>query len=803
MENAICLDKGWVIRDETGAIDLPADFPADLHDVLHRAGVIADPYLGRNEYDCRWVGERDWVASRGVELDGDACELVLSGLDTVVEVRVNGRRVLRADNAFRTWRVDLAGIARPGENRIELHLRSPVREAARLQARQPFFVPWSTNCCQIPNINMLRKQQSDFGWDWGIALAPLGVAGGISIEPKRDLRICDLLVTQHHQAGIAEVTVEVLFDTSLTGVAGFRVSLCGQAVECPTDLASGRARACLRIENPDLWWPAGQGAQALHDLVVDLGETRLTRRIGLRDIRLVTEKDATGSSFGFRVNGRDLFAKGANWVPADALFGRIGRDAVRDLLQSALDANMNMIRVWGGGRYEPDWFYDMCDEMGLMVWQDFMFACNLYPCDDEFLANVREEVRENAARLHHHACLALWCGDNELIGALDEFEVSRRDRDRYLVAYDRLNRTIETALKELLPDANWWPSSPSLGPLDFGDAWHSCDSGDMHSWEVWHEGKDFDHYYSLRPRFCSEFGFQSYPSPAVIRRFAAPGDMNIASPVMESHQKNAGGNARIAETMFRYFRFPVDFENFAYVSQVQQGLAIKTAVGYWRSLKPHCMGTLYWQLNDTWPACSWSSIDHGGDWKLLHYMARDFFAPVAVSVVPETGGWRLMAVSDRPDPVALRVEVSALDPAGGMRGLGGAEARLDHRAAIPAMRLDAGDLRDGELLHLAWHGDDGTRMHDIFAPQPWKGLDLQPARLRQAVERDGDAWRITLSGDGLGLFVALEADRPGRFARNGFHLLPGREETVLFRPSQPGGEAPRIVLRDLQSATCV
>ncbi len=802
MKSAIRLDKGWRIRDETGDIELPIDFPTDLHTALHRAGVIPEPYRGRNEYDCRWVGERDWVASRSVELDGTACDLVLSGLDTIVEVRVNGRRVLRADNAFRTWRVDLTEVARRGENRIELHLRSPVHEAARRQRRQPFFVPWSTNCCQIPDINMLRKQQSDFGWDWGIALAPLGVAGRIAIEPRRGLRIDDLIVTQRHADGAAEVTVEARFQAAGRGEVAFGVTLCGRRVGGRVDRGSGRARATLRIPDPDLWWPAGQGAQALHDLEVELGDAHLTRRIGLRDLRLVTESDATGLGFRFRVNGRDLFAKGANWVPADALFGRIRREAVRDLLQSAVQANMNMIRVWGGGRYEPDWFYDLCDELGLMVWQDFMFACNLYPCDDAFLDNVREEVRENVARLHHHASLALWCGDNEMIGALDEFEVSRQDRDRYLVAYDRLNRTIETALKDLLPDANWWPSSPSLGPLDFGDAWHRCDSGDMHSWEVWHEGRDFDHYFSLRPRFCSEFGFQSYPSPAVIRRFAAPEDMNIASPVMESHQKNAGGNARIAETMFRYFRFPVDFENFAYVSQIQQGLAIKTAVGYWRSLKPHCMGTLYWQLNDTWPACSWSSIDHGGDWKLLHYMARDFFAPVVVSAVPEAGGYRLMAVSDRPDPVALDLVVSALDPAGGLLRLGRAGARLDNRAALEAMRLDAGALPAGAMLHLDWSGDDGTAMQDVLAPGPWKALDLRPAGLEHRVARDGDDWRVTVRAAGLGLFVTLEADRPGRFARNGFHLLPGREETVVFRASQPGGAPPRIVLRDLYSATC-
>ncbi|OWK23788.1 hypothetical protein AJ87_30055 [Rhizobium yanglingense] len=262
---------------------------------------------------------------------------------------------------------------------------------------------------------------------------------------------------------------------------------------------------------------------------------------------------------------------------------------------------MNMIRVWGGGFYEHDWFYDLCDRLGLMVWQDFMFACNLYPSTEDFLDDVALEVDYQVKRLASHPSIALWCGDNELVGALTWFDESKRDRDRYLVSYDRLNRTIEQAMKKAAPGAIWWPSSPASGYLDFGDAWHADGSGDMHYWSVWHENKSFDNYRSVRPRFCSEFGFQSYTSLPVIKTYADKRDLNIASPVMELHQKNAGGNERIAGTMFRYFRFPKDFPNFVYLSQIQQGLAIKTAVEYWRSLKPHCMGTIYWQLNDTWP----------------------------------------------------------------------------------------------------------------------------------------------------------------------------------------------------------
>jgi beta-mannosidase len=780
----------WTLSD--GSHEVPFALPGDAITALHRAGVIPDPYFGRNEYDCRWVAERDWVATRVFMHDGGPADLVIAELDCVAEVRLNGVAVLTAANAFRTWRVDVAGHLRAGDNRIEVRFRASPRAAAEAQAGQPFPVPWHRDNCAIPNANMLRKQQCDFGWDWNIALAPFGIYGRIALDPQGP-RIGNVIVEQRHQHGLAEVMLTVHAPGDAVTAA-----LCG--VTATARVVGGVARLTLAIPNPDLWWPAGLGAQRLHVLTLTAGQARATRRIGLRDLRLLSEADAAGRSFAFTCNGHAVFARGANWIPADALAGRISLDAVRGLLQSAVDANMNMVRVWGGGRYEPDWFYDACDEMGLMVWQDFMFACHLYPSTPDFLREVDAEVRDVVARLHHHACIALWCGDNELIGALTWFDESRKDRDRYLVSYDRLNRTIEAALKDTAPEANWWPSSPSPGPLSFGDAWHDDSSGDMHFWSVWHEGRDFDHYRDVRPRFCSEFGFQSYPSMQVIKTFAGPADWNIASPVMESHQKNAGGNARIAETMFRYFRFPVDFPNFVYLSQVQQGLAIKTAVTAWRALKPHCMGTLYWQLNDSWPVCSWSSLDHGGNWKLLHHMARQFFAPVIVSVVPTPQGFDLVAVNDTRDVVDLTVTALATGMDGQVRRLAGAVVAVGWDAAVTVMRIPAADLAADEMLALTW--TDGT-MHrggDVFAPLPYKSYALHPARIGIEVAAVGAAWQITLSAQSLALFVAVEADQPGRFSLNAFTLFPGHDATVVFTP-KAGGARPTFTVRDLWSAT--
>lgn len=735
------LSDAWTFRDDTGAYDVPVTLPFDSVSALHAAGKIPEPYWGRNEHELRWIAERDWVAKRSFTLDDTQVELVVEGLDGIVDVAVNGTVVLEADNAFRSWRIDLSEVAQEGENEIELRFASVVRVAAERQAAQRWHIPGLSDrddgTVPIKNGNMIRKPQCDFGWDWNIALAPFGVTGGVSIEAKKKARLDHVMVEQQHH-DIESDSVTVIVTAHVAGDAeGDTVEMMFGGRTREVQVAGRVAEAKFFIEAPEFWWPAGQGYQPLYDLEVRLAEDVIEKRIGLRNIELVTQEDDHGLGFKFRVNGRDVFAKGANWIPADALSGRIDREKVRDQLQSAVDANMNMIRIWGGGRYEPTWFYDMCDEMGLMVWQDFMFACNLYPADDAFLANVAEEARENVRRLHHHASIALWCGDNELVGALTWNKVSIENRDRYIIMYDRLNRTLETTLKEVDPTANWWFSSPSSGPLNFGDAWHDDSSGDMHFWSVWHENREFEHYRDIRPRFCSEFGFQSYPSNNVIETFAGEDDRNMAAPVFESHQKNVGGNARIAGTMFRYFRFPVDFENFVYLSQVQQGLAIKTAVSWWRSLKPHCMGTLIWQLNDTWPVCSWASLDYGGGWKLLHHMAQKFYANVLVTVAPENGRDVFKVINDGGENVDVAVQVAAVNMAGEMRPLADATISAWPSKALELLDLDPALLGEDEIYALTWQvtDEDGEETYggDIYAPRPWKSYDLRAPQISHSV----------------------------------------------------------------------
>ncbi|MFT3972388.1 MAG: glycoside hydrolase family 2 protein [Amaricoccus sp.] len=787
------LSGQWSLRDGGGQHETTIHLPGDVHSALLAAGIIPDPYVGRNETAVRWVADRDWHLTRTFEHGGGPATLVIDTLDTVAEVWANGELVLTSRSAFEPIAQEIGAALVTGTNTIEIVLRSAPRAANALAAAQPYPVPYSASNCPIPNGNMLRKPQCDFGWDWGIALSPLGAYGRIGLVGAEG-EIAVLGIEQVHDQGVAtvEVTAEL---RGAAGPARWRVTLCGESVDGDTE--DGLIVARLTVRDPVLWWPNGLGEPAVHGLVIEAGDAARTVPLALRDVRLVSEPDAVGRSFAFHVNGRPVFARGANWIPADALPGRITAAKTRALLQSAADAHMNMIRVWGGGRYEPESFYEACDALGLLVWQDLMFACHLYPATPDFLGQVEDEVMGQAGRLGHH--VALWCGDNELLGALTWFEESRRNRDRYLVAYDRLNRTIEASLKAVLPRANWWPSSPSPGPMSFGDTWHDDTSGDMHFWSVWHEGRDFEHYRDVRPRFCSEFGFQSYTSLPVIRTFAGEADLNIASPVMESHQKNAGGNARIAETMFRYFRFPKDFASFVWLSQIQQGVAIKTAVDSWRSLKPHCMGALYWQLNDTWPVQSWSSLDYGGGWKMLHYMAQRFFAPVTVAAIPEGETVRLMAVNDTAAPVEVTVEAFGVTLGGAARPIATAGARVGTDAAACIGELPPDALEPGEILAFRWRGSDGSAGGDVAPPVRWKELDLPDPKVTLVVTPEDGRLRARLSAEAVAFFVTVEASKPGRFSTNAVTLFPGHDAEIVFTPD--GGDTAGVLLSTRDLAT--
>lgn len=807
--DSIDLSGLWTLTSDDGLHEVPMPLPGDALSALLDAGVIPDPYADENELAVRWVAEADWTARRSFEipadLSGRPVALVLDGVDTVVDVSVNGRPALSADTMFRPHRADVTALLRPGENEIAIAFRSNVRAAADRAARQPFEIPYIVQNQPIPHTNLLRKVQCHAGWDWNLAVMPFGLYGEAKLVAADAAEIVYVQHRQQHGAPgeAVRVVVSAVVDAPAAFDGTIAVDLEGRVAARHLSFHAGRqtVELTVAVDSPELWWPAGLGPQRLYDLTVSVAGTEKRQRIGLRRLAIDTRRDAIGVPLTVVVNDHPVFCRGANWIPTDALPSRITPEATRPLLEAAVAANMNMIRVWGGGQYEPDWFYDLCDELGLLVWQDMMFSCSLYPADEAFLAEIDREIEHQVRRIASHPCVALWCGDNEVIGALTWFEVSRNNRDRYLVAYDRLNRTIETAVRRADPDRLFWPSSPSKGPLDFGDGWKAEGSGDLHMWEVWHGAKDFEHYRSVRPRFASEFGFQSFPSLATLSAYIAEDALDISSPAMDLHQKNAGGNARIVETIARYFRFPKDYAGLIYLSQYQQGLAMKTAVDFWRSLKPECMGTLYWQLNDTYPVASWSSLEYGGRWKLLHHMARRFFAPVNVVAIPDDDGTtvRLVGVNDRRETVAIGGEAFWLAMDGTRTPAGRFAADLPVDRAVPLLEVPAPGTGE-EVLVFRWTDGRETSTDHLVVGRP-KRLPLQDARLTVTTAATADGrFAFTVAATRPAFGVTLETKVAGTFSDNAFMVLPGEPVTIDF--DARGGEDPRpsLTVSDLWSS---
>ena len=778
-------------RDITTSISLPGD----VHYALLEAGLIPDPYFGENEKEVMWVNETAWVMERSflatpADIDG-YLTLTLAEVDCIATIFLNGAEVARTDNSFVRNDIDVTGKVHAGENRLRIEFAIALDVAKARADAHPFPIPFTynyqTNGLKGIHMNFIRKAACHAGWDWGICTMPIGIYGTMSLRKARLARQDSVQVDQVHGENAVELSIKTRLFAFAQGEVELEHRIDGQVITDKVVVEKGENVFIhkVTIRNPKIWWPAGQGAQPLYELVTDLEGEVTTRKIGLRDLAWVIEKDEIDHSFKCRVNGRDITMMGANWIPADAIPSRVTPAVIRDLLESARAANMNMLRIWGGGQYEPDWFYDLCDELGILIWHDFMFSCMSYPSNREFLDSVALEITQQVRRLSHHASIALWCGDNEVIGSLNWYPETKADPGRYLANYDRLNSLLHRIVDDEDPARRFWPSSPSLGYLDFSDGWHSDTRGDLHYWDVWHSAKSFDAYRSINPRFASEFGFQSFTSMNVIETFAQPEDRNPSSPVMENHQRNNGGNARIIETMTRYFRFPRDFDQMVFLSQIQQGLAIKTAIEYWRSTKPRCMGTLYWQINDIWPVASWSSLDYGGQWKLMHYMARRFYNLVNVVAVPngDSSEIALKAINDTGRPVSIGLEVRAVKVTGESRVIFSGNSAIGADAAIAVTTLPMAGLAADEFLFFAWT-DAGGRVlgeNDYF-PKPYKAYDLVPANVAARwSDRDGQAV-LTLEADRPAFFATASVDRPGYFSDNALTLLPGRPVELVFHP---------------------
>ncbi|MDR0599410.1 MAG: glycoside hydrolase family 2 protein [Treponema sp.] len=658
----LTLDGAWKLETLPGGPVFDAEVPGSVLDTWIKAGAVPDPYYGENEKKITPLFEKDFEYRRTFTaapelLAEDKVELVCLGIDTLGEIFINGALIGRVNNMHREWRFNVKKALTPGENAIRVTLFSPAAFTARAYREGPVrYVGAGT----MAGSGYLRKAHSQFGWDWGPMLPDAGIWRSLWLEGWSTARLADVYITQEHpparggpvtvraraRAELAELRRFWAEDRSLT--ARLRITPPGAdaprgdaVLETETAIADIRedAELSLVIENPSLWWPNGLGSgygQPLYDVELRLEQGRAVldtwkRRAGLRTMTISAEKDQWGREFTLTVNGVKLFSMGADYIPEDSVFPRINPRRTRRLLEDCARANFNSVRVWGGGYYPDDYFYDACDELGLVVWQDLMFACNVYELTAGFAANVREEVRQNMIRLRHHACLGLWCGNNEMEVAWREWEGVKNHSAALRADYIRLfEGLIPEVWRETDPRTFYWPASPSSG--GGFDAPNDPDRGDVHYWEVWHGLKPFSAYREYLFRYCSEFGFESLPDLETIRCFAGTEDLNLFSPALEAHQRCPGGNGKILYYLSETYRYPKDFASLVYISQILQMESIQSGVDHWRRNRGRCMGAVYWQLNDCWPAASWAGIDYYGRWKALHYGARRFFAPIRATV---------------------------------------------------------------------------------------------------------------------------------------------------------------------------
>ena len=798
------IHTGWQFR-EVGKTDwYTATVPGCVHtDLLHNK-LIDDPFYRDNEKKQQWIEKKDWEYTARFEvpskiLERERVELVFEGLDTYAKVYLNEQLLLNADNMFRTWRVDSKQFLEAGANTLRIVFRSPVNEVLPLMAKLNYQLP-SPNDQGEKTSPFTRKAPYHYGWDWGPRFVTSGIWRPVSLQAWDHARVNDLnIVVKTISPEVAVLTATVEIDATTGGAATILLeNLTNKVVagkkQIQLEKGTNQVSFDFTVTRPALWWPNGLGAQPLYSFRArSLVNGRVTdervARTGLRTMELRQQRDEAGQTFMFVVNGVPVFAKGGNWIPADSFPSRITREKYRYFIKSVRDSNMNMLRVWGGGIYEADDFYELCDEMGIMVWQDFMFACSMYPGDQQFLDSVRAEAIDNVKRLRNHPSVVLWAGNNEVEAAWMNWGW-RQNLPASL--WDDYKKIFHGVLQEVCatfdPSRPYWPSSPRGGLDDDPD---SMRSGDVHFWRVWHFAEPFTDYEKLTPRFMSEYGFQSFPNIETVKSYTIPSDRDIESPIMLAHQRHPRGNQLVREYMLRDYPQPKDFESFLYVSQVLQAEGIRIGAEHLRRIMPHNMGSLYWQINDCWPVASWSSIDYFGRWKALQYYARRFYNDLLVSPTAQKEYFKLYVVSDRTRAVPAQIRVTLMN-------FDGTTLKSFTRDVIvaPLASRSYFDLRVPDLLD-GTHGKNAVvycellvngkvvSSHDYFLA-PFKDLTFSKPTITPEVVRIRGGFRLKLTTDKFAKAVYLSVtEHDGMFSDNFFNLAPGREITVDYGSRSP------------------
>ncbi|GLW48290.1 beta-mannosidase [Streptomyces sp. NBRC 14336] len=765
MLQATPLGDGWILRHE--GKPLPAAVPGCVHTDLLAAGVVPDPFLGRNETEVAWVGRRDWTYERDLDAASGAeqTDLVFDGLDTVAEVLLDGRLLGRTRNMHRSYRFDVTGLA----GRLSVRFRSAYAEAEAVRDRLG-----ERPAAYAEPFAYLRKMACSFGWDWGPTLVTAGIWRPVRLEHWSTARISRVRPLVTVEPGLGRV--ELAVDVERTRVeAPLTVEASAGGVRARAEVDGARGTVHLDVPSPRLWWPRGYGEQALYDVELTLlhGDEPLDvwrRRVGFRSVDLDRSPDAHGTGFTFVVNGERLFARGVNWIPDDVFPSRVTRDRYRERLGQAAEAGVDLVRVWGGGIYESEDFYDACDELGLMVWQDFPFACAAYPEEQPLRGEVEAEARENVVRLMPHPSLVLWNGNNEnLWGFWDWGWEERLAGESWGEGY--YLGVLPRVVAELDPTRPYTAGSPWSGSWERhpNDPAH----GTHHSWEVWNR-EDYTRYRADVPRFTAEFGWQAPPAWATLRR-ALPGEVLAPdSPGMLHHQKAADGNGKLRRGLERHFAFPEgDFDRWHYLTQVNQARAVATGVEHWRSHWPVCAGTVLWQLNDCWPVTSWAAIDGDGRPKPLYFELRRLYADRLLTLRPEEGGLVLAAVNQGAGVWSVEVRLRRMSVDGAVLGEASVPVVAGRRAvglvAVPRELVPAGAK---EFLVA-----DADGLRALRFPAPDREIPYPRPEFEVAVVPGG----VRVTARTLVRDLLLQADRldpDARADRGLVTLLPGEEVTI-------------------------
>jgi len=826
----ISLSTNWEMRETTTSEWQKAVVPGCVHTDLLRNKQIPDPFYRTNEKDLQWIDKKDWEYKTVIDisteqLNTENLELVFKGLDTYADVFLNNKQILIADNMFREWIVDVKPFLKTGKNDLRVYFHSPIKIGLQLNKENGFKLQASNDQAENGGLkkdellsSYMRKAPYHFGWDWGPRLVTSGIWQPVFIRAWNSMKMNDFYVEQHSLTEkLAQLNSKIEIQSTKKQSAKIKIFVNGKELKSiisNLNVGSNVIELPFAIKNPKRWWTNGLGEAYLYKCTASISSNDLedtqTKQIGLRTLKLIQKPDSAGHTFYFELNGIPVFAKGENHIPNDMFADRVTKEVYEWEIETAVKSNLNMLRVWGGGIYEDDYFYELCDKNGILIWQDFMFACGLYPGNEKFLNSVAQEANYQVRRLRNHPCIALWCGNNEIDVAFKYYtgwgwgwkkDYNEQQIQYVWTAYDNIfNKILPGIVNNLSPEMPYWHSSPAtVVPKQ-----HATDTnkdGDVHYWGVWWGKHPFEKYAENIGRFMSEYGFQSFPELESIKKYALPQDYDIESDVMRHHQRSRIGNVTIKNYMDMYYRKPTDFEKFIYVGQVLQANGIRFAIEAHRRAMPYNMGSLVWQINDCWPVASWSSSDYYHRWKALQYEIKRSFEPIIISGFEQKGITEITVISDKHQPISAVLEMKLCNFSGKVLNTKMLNVILNANAPTKVF-ADSTHLitnnTNANYLLLSMKGKGNLNVSKVhFFTQP-KNLQLSKPDISAIVEGNDYKWTITLNTNVLAkdLFLNFEGEE-GFFSDNYFDLLPGITRKITFTSKRKLNKLPKLSLMSL------